>query len=101
MLAPYGIGTPDEDGWYPDYRPLPPHLIPDPAPAAASPSAPQLDLSVLGLLGAWRIVVAELALRGIDLYDPVVRARPWPGVRAAIYLLIDQPGPLREALTRR
>jgi hypothetical protein len=36
--------------------------------------------------------VAELAARfGIDLYDPAVLARPWPGVRTMIYALAGDP----------
>ncbi|MDR6142387.1 hypothetical protein QE375_001941 [Microbacterium foliorum] len=48
----------------------------------------------------WRIVVAELMERGIDLYDPAVRQRPWPGVRALIFSLIDSDTRLRAALRR-
>ncbi|AQY02037.1 hypothetical protein B2G67_11570 [Microbacterium foliorum] len=48
----------------------------------------------------WRIVVAELMERGIDLYDPAVRRRPWPGVRALIFSLIDSDTRLRAALRR-
>lgn len=103
-LAPYGVGEPDEDGWYPDYRPLPPHLKPSPpsASTSATPSGPDLDESLLALVLNWRFVIADLIERGLDLYDPAVLVRPWPGVRTAIFALIDTPGSrLRAALTRR
>lgn len=99
--APYGIGVPDAEGWYRDYKPVPAELKPD-APAAPS-EHPTMDIdgSTLALVTHWRLVVAELVERGIDLYDPAVLARPWPGVRAAIYSLLDSPTRLRAALTRR
>jgi hypothetical protein len=100
--APYGIGEPDADGWYPDYRPIPQHLKPDaPASPSAQPATADIDGSTLALVTHWRLVVAELVERGIDLYDPVVLARPWPGIRSAIYSLLDSPTRLRAALTRR
>lgn len=72
-----------------------------PAPASAVQKA-DVDYTILGLVSHWRVVVAELILHGIDMYDPVVRARPWPGVRTAIFALIDSPGSmLRAVLTRR
>lgn len=37
---------------------------------------------------------------GIDLYDPVVLARPWPGVRTMIYSLINGSGQLARSLRR-
>jgi hypothetical protein len=80
---------------------VPQELLPEPT---AAPSAqPQVDIdgSTLALVTHWRLVVAELVERGIDLYDPVVLARPWPGIRAAIYSLLDSPTRLRAALTRR
>lgn len=100
--APYGIGDPDEEGWYPDYRTPPAHL----RPAVTTPTTPgskqaDIDDTILALLQEWRIVVAELAERGVDLYDPAVRARPWPGVRTLIFSLLDSPTRLRAALTRR
>jgi len=101
--APYGIGEPDADGWYPDYRPVPEHLKP-PAPTApdlTQQKPAEIDGSILALVTNWRLVVAELIERGIDLYDPAVLARPWPGVRAAIFSLLDSPTRLRAALTRR
>lgn len=97
--APYGIGEPDADGWYPDYRTPPADLRPAPA---STVQKVDVDYSILALVSHWRVVVAELILHGIDLYDPVVRARPWPGVRTAIFALVDSPGSmLRAALTRR
>ncbi|MFF2493255.1 hypothetical protein [Agromyces sp. NPDC058064] len=68
--------------------------------AGGSPQA-EIDGSVLALVQHWRLVVAELAERGIDLYDPAVLARPWPGIRAVIFSLLDSPTRLRAALTRR
>lgn len=97
--APYGIGQPDADGWYPDYRRPPEHLRP--APAAKPAGGVEIDGSMLAIVMHWRLVVAELAERGVDLYDHSVRARPWPGVRTLIFSLIDSPTRLREALTRR
>lgn len=49
----------------------------------------------------WRLVVADLLQHfHLDLYDPAVLSRPWPGVRTAIFALIDTPGSrLRAALT--
>ena len=100
--APYGIGEPDAEGWYPDYRAVPAELLPDnTARPAATADAVTIDASLLALVENWRIVVAELAERGVDLYDPVVLARPWPGVRTLIFSLIDQPTRLRQALTRK
>ena len=99
--APYGIGEPDADGWYQDYRPVPEHLKPEMNTTAAAIEAPQVDGSVTALVNNWRLVTAELAERGVDLWDPAVLARPWPGVRTLIFSLIDSPTRLREALTIR
>lgn len=96
--APYGVGQPDADGWFPDYRRPPEHLRPA---RAAKTGGVEIDGSILAIVTHWRLVVAELAERGVDLYDPAVRARPWPGIRALIFSLIDSPTRLREALTRR
>lgn len=61
-----------------------------------------IDGSVSGLVQHWRLVIADLSLHcGIDLYDPLVLQRPWPGVRTMIYSLLDSPTRLRAALTRR
>ncbi|NLP82586.1 hypothetical protein HF576_01870 [Microbacterium sp. CFH 90308] len=105
-LAPYGIGAPDAEGWYTDYRPLPPHLRPSPPAAPVRPGssdkpAVEVDGSWYALLSNWRLVVADLKDRGIDLYDPVVLAGPWLSIRAAIFSLIDSNSRLRAALTRR
>ncbi|WP_417555590.1 hypothetical protein [Microbacterium sp.] len=97
--APYGIGIPDADGWYPDYRPVPAAL--KPKHEGPLGDKPQIDTSWLAIVQQWRVVVAELIERGVDLYDPAVRARPWPGVRTLIFSLLEQPTRLREALTRR
>jgi hypothetical protein len=63
--------------------------------------AVDVDGSILALVTHWRLVVAELAERGVDLYDPAVLARPWPGVRTLIFSLLDSNTRLRAALTRR
>ena len=67
----------------------------------AKPGSVTIDGSLLALVTNWRLVVAELAERGIDLYDPAVLAHPWPGVRAVIFSLIDSPTRLRAVLTKR
>lgn len=55
----------------------------------------------LDILSHWDAVVADLAATGIDLYDPAVLARPWPGVRILILGLLDDPATrLHRALTR-
>lgn len=97
--APYGFGgEPDEDGWYPRYRQVPEEL----KPHAVTPvvSGPKLDTSWLAIVSHWRIVVAELMERGVDIYDAETRARPWMGVRALIFSLIDSDTRLRAALRR-
>ena len=94
--APYGIGEPDADGWYPDYRPVPAELRPEHVERTAGPV---LDGSVLALVTHWRIVLADLSLHHqLDLWDPAVQARPWPGIRSMIYSLLDQDTRLRRAL---
>lgn len=98
--APYGIGEPDANGWYPDYRPVPEELKPENVARLAS-EVPDLDYSLLALVTNWQLVVAELAERGVDLYDPAVRRRPWPGIRTLIFSLYDSPSRLRAVLTRR
>lgn len=105
--ARYGIGEPDDEGWYPDYRPVPPELLPDAPDMSTSEAAdtkpPEVDTSIIGIVTNWRLVVADLMDHGIDLWDPAVRARPWPGIRTLIFSLLE-PGSdsrLRRALTRR
>ncbi|WP_104084249.1 hypothetical protein [Cryobacterium sp. Y11] len=81
---------------------MPQHLKPEaPNALAAKTPAADIDGSLLALVTNWRLVVAELAERGIDLYAPEVLARPWPGIRAVIFSLIDSPTRLRAVLTRR
>lgn len=70
-------------------------------PAPKDPNAVEIDGSILAIVTNWRLVVAELIERGIDLYDPAVRARPWPGIRSAIFSLLDSDTRLRRVLTRR
>lgn len=60
-----------------------------------------MDESWVAILTHWQIVVAELMQRGIDLYDPLVLARPWPGIRTLIFTLLESDTMLRRALTRR
>ena len=74
-----------------------------PSAAAGLPAAPQIDESVLGLVTAWRAVVAEMArVYHVDMHDPAVLDRPWLGIRTMIFALRDTPGSaLREALTLR
>ncbi|PPG34526.1 hypothetical protein C5C25_00450 [Rathayibacter sp. AY2B9] len=71
------------------------------AAQTAAAAAPEVDGSLLAIVSHWRLVVAELAERNIDLYDPAVLARPWPGVRTVIFSLLDSNTRLRLALTRR
>lgn len=100
--APYGIGEPDVDGWYPDYRQVPEHLRAPAPDSIGGPGEESVDASLLAIICEWRIVIADLAKHyGIDLYDPAVRARPWPGIRTMIFALLDEPTRLRAALTRR
>lgn len=102
--APYGIGIPDAEGVYPDYRTPPEHLRPEGPSAGAAGSengAPEIDGSWLALVTNWRLVVAELAERRIDLFDPAVLAGPWLGVRTVIFSLLDSDTRLRRVLTRR
>lgn len=80
---------------------MPQALLPEPAAAPTTQPKVDIDGSTLALVTHWRLVVAELVERGIDLYDPAVLARPWPGIRALIYSLLDSPTRLRAALTRR
>lgn len=77
---------------------MPAHLRP--APAAPPSKASDIDGSWLAIVQHWRIVVAELMERGVDLYDPAVRARPWMGVRTLIFSLLDTDTRLRAALRK-
>lgn len=86
--------------------PVPEELAPE-APAAVAAvdgsKSAQVDGSLLAIVDHWRLVVADLLDAGIDLWDPAVRARPWPGIRTKIFSLLE-PGAtsrLRAALTRR
>jgi len=68
----------------------------------AKPDAAEIDGSLLALVTNWKLVVADLASEfGLDLYDPAVLVRPWPGVRTMIFSLLDSPTRLRAVLTRR
>lgn len=47
----------------------------------------------------WGLVHRDLLSRyRVDLYDPQVRARPWPGVRDLILGLLSEPSRLARAL---
>lgn len=72
-----------------------------PAPVAAAVKAPEVDGSLLAIVTHWRVVVADLAQHfGVDLYDPAVLDRPWPGVRTMLFALLDMPeSRLRRVLT--
>jgi hypothetical protein len=100
--AEYGIGAPDENGIYPDYRMPPAEVRPEPT-APVNASAAQVDRSWLAIVKHWRLVIADLAqFFQVDLYDHAVRARPWMGVRTMIFALLEMPeSRLRRALTRR
>lgn len=77
-------------------------MRPTQSAAVNKKTGPDVDHSLLGLVTNWRLVVADLALHfHVDLYDPAVLARPWPGVRTMIFSLIDSDTRLRAALTRR
>jgi hypothetical protein len=104
--AQYGIGDPvsyDENGVpiFRDYRQIPREAQHVESPLL--PGAVIVDGSLLGILTNWRLVIDDmLAIYRLDLYDPAVLARPWPGVRTALYGLLDRPeSRLRAALTRR
>jgi hypothetical protein len=49
----------------------------------------------------WREVTLDLSeIHHIDLHDPAVRARPWPGVRTMIFGLLSADSRLAHALER-
>lgn len=60
-----------------------------------------VDYSLVALVTNWRLVLAELMDRGIDLHHPDVLAGPWIGVRTMIFSLLDADTRLRRALIRR
>ncbi|WP_169834214.1 hypothetical protein [Oerskovia enterophila] len=46
-------------------------------------------------------MICDLAhLYGIDLYDPAVLARPWPGIRTMILSLLHRPSALADRIER-
>jgi hypothetical protein len=84
--------------------PVPQELLPEAPSAVSTPDeAPTIDSSLLAIVSHWRLVVADLIDAGIDLYDPAVRARPWPGIRTKLFSLLEPESTsrLRRALTRR
>lgn len=92
--APYGIGEPDADGVFPDYR-VPPAL----KPAAPARTTTGRSIWWADIVPHWDLVARDLADRfGIDLWDPVVLARPWPGVRTLVLGLLSEPSRLANAL---
>lgn len=79
---------------YPDYR-VPSHLKPS-APTAREETR---LVWVLDLVRHWELVHLDLAERyGVDLHDPHVLARPWPGVRMMMWSLVREPSRLSQAL---
>lgn len=91
--AAYGIGEPDADGNYRDYR----------IPAALKPSAPapatRGSIWWADIVPHWGLVQRDLAEKyQLDLHDPAVLARPWPGVRGLILGLLTEPSRLATAL---
>jgi len=72
-----------------------------PEAVTAEVKAPELDGSLLAIVTHWRVVVADLAQHfQVDLYDPAVLDRPWPGVRTMLFALLDMPeSRLRRVLT--
>lgn len=95
--APYGIGTPDAEGNYPDYR-VPAAMRPE-APAAPS-SAPGRFYWWADILPHWDAVLLDLMERGIDLYSPAVLQGSWLGVRGMILGLLGEPSRLARALKK-
>ena len=94
--APYGIGEPDADGVYPDYR-VPAELRP-PAPSAVGTSGGR-TVWWADIVPLWHLVARDLAERyHLDLHDPAVLARPWPGIRNLILGLLSEPSRLANAL---
>jgi hypothetical protein len=77
---------------------VPAHLRP--APAAPPSKKSEIDSSWLAIVQQWRIVVAELMVAGVDLYAADVRDRPWLGVRALIFSLLETSPRLRAALRK-
>jgi len=61
----------------------------------------EVDGSAFALITHWRLVVAELAERGVYMHSRAVLDMPWLDVRALVYSLLDSPTRLREVLTRR
>lgn len=98
-MAPWGVGEPDEEGWYEDYRPG--HPRPDAAPQPTKGEAEAgMEVTLTWLVEHWRLVLADLSLHhGVDLYAD--RDRPWPGVRLMIFSLLDWDTRLRSALVKR
>ncbi len=71
-----------------------------PSPTAPPSKEAEIDTSWFAIVQHWRIVVAELMREGVDLYDPAVLARPWLGVRALIFSLLETSPRLRAALRK-
>ena len=69
-------------------------------PVFASADGDTIRIGGLAPLTGDVAVYGVAAQRGVDLYDPAVRARPWPGVRALIFSLLESDTRLRAALRR-
>ena len=72
-----------------------------PAPPTETGGGASVDRSLLAVVSHWGLAVADLAqFYGLDMFDPAVLARPWPGVRTMLLSLLDMPGSrLNAALT--
>lgn len=58
-------------------------------------------MRVYDIVTHWDLVIRDLADRyTVDLYDPAVLARPWPGIRTLIYGLAEEPSRLSRALEK-
>jgi len=93
--AQYGVGEPDADGLYPDYR-IPADLKPSvelPKDADATP------VTVFDIVSHWDAVHLDLMERfHVNLHDPAVLASPWLGIRPLVLSLLQAPSRLTRAL---
>jgi hypothetical protein len=92
--AAYGVGEPDVDGNYPDYR-VPAHL----RPAAPASTKSGREIWWSDIVPRWGLVQRDLVERyQTNLHDPRVLALPWPAVRFLILGLLNEPSRLARAL---
>lgn len=89
--APFGIGEPDADGWYPDYRTPPAEMRPEPVAVTGKGAREVVDSSWFAIVTHWHLASRDLADRGVNLFDPAVRAQPWPWLRVLVEGLLDPP----------